>query len=245
MIHELTEGQWVALGVAGLLIGAAKAGVVGGTILVIPLLASVFPAKSSTGILLPLLCVGDVVGIVAYRRHGRWDIIRRVFPPAAVGVIVGYLLMGRITDGQLRRLIGCIVLGLLVLQYRMSHSNLDGVRRHPMLAVLVGLLVGFTTMTANASGPIMTLYLLMCGLEKREFVGTMAWCYLCVNIFKIPFSAQLGLITRDSLVVNGLVVPAIVLGGVGGYFFVQRVSQRVFDALMVGLAAGGAVYLLW
>lgn len=241
---ELHAGQWVLVIVCAIMIGAAKTGVVGGGILVIPLMASVFPAKSSTGVLLPLLCMGDVLGVMLYRREARWDVLLRVFPYAVTGIVGGYVFMGVITDAQLKPVIGVIVLALLTLQYLMAHEYLAVYRTHRVLGALIGLLAGFTTMTANASGPIMTLYLLMLRLEKTKFVGTMAWCYFCLNLFKVPFSAHLGLITADSLALNAILIPAIVVGGVAGYYFVRIVPQRVFAMVMQVLAGVGAIYLL-
>ncbi len=98
MIAELEVQEWVVVVIAAVLIGAAKTGVIGGAMLVIPLMASVFPAKSSTGVLLPLLCVADVLGVALYWRDARWDVLMRLFPYAAAGVIGGYFFMGAITD---------------------------------------------------------------------------------------------------------------------------------------------------
>lgn len=244
MISELQTEQWIVVILAAVLIGAAKTGVVGGAMLVIPLMASVFPAKSSTGVLLPLLCMGDVLGVILYRRDARWDVLLRVFPYAVAGIVGGYFFMGVITDAQLKPVIGVIVLALLALQYLMAHEYFAVYRTHIVLAALIGLLAGFTTMTANASGPIMTLYLLMLQLDKTRFVGTMAWCYFCLNLFKLPFSAHLGLITADSLALNAMLIPAIIAGGAAGYYFVRIVPQRVFAIVMQVLAGAGAVYLL-
>ena len=244
MIEGLTLGEWVIVAGAAVLIGAAKTGVFGGAMVVIPLMASVFPAKTSTGVLLPLLCFGDLLGVLLYRRYARWDVLVRLFPFAAAGVVAGYFVMHSISDAALKPMIGVMVLVLLVLQYAMAHEYVAVCRTHVVLAALIGLLAGFTTMTANASGPIMMLYLLMLQLDKRMFAGTMAWGYLCMNLFKLPFSAHLGLITRDSLALNGVLIPAILVGGAGGYLFVRFIPQRIFAIVMQILAAAGAVYLL-
>jgi hypothetical protein len=124
-----------------------------------------------------------------------------------------------------------------MLQQRVVHTHLGA-------AVAVGLLAGFTTMTANAAGPVMTLYLLLLGLDKNKLVGTAAWFFFVVNLFKVPFSANLGLVTARSLSLNLVLLPAIVAGGCAGYALVKRMPQRFFEVLMQVLAAAGAVYLL-
>ncbi len=243
-MFELTCAEWVLVIAAAVLIGAAKTGVIGGAVLVIPLMASVFPAKESTGVLLPLLCMADVLGVILYRRHARWDVLARLFPCAAAGVVAGYFFMRVITNAQLKPIIGVIVLALLALQYAMAHRALAVYRTHIVLAILTGLAAGFTTMTANAAGPIMTLYLLMLHLDKTKFVGTIAWYFFVMNLFKVPFSAHLGLITLDSLGFNLVLLPAIIAGGAAGYYFVRIIPQKPFEIVMQVLAAVGAVYLL-
>jgi uncharacterized protein len=42
----------------------------------------------------------------------------------------------------------------------------------PRVAVAVGATAGFATMTANAAGPVTTLYLIIAGLPKLEMLGT-------------------------------------------------------------------------
>lgn len=66
----------------------------------------------------------------------------------------------------------------------------------PMLvaADLIGFLTGFTTLVANAAEPLMMLYLLAMGLPKLGLIGTMAWSFLLLNLFKVPFRVGLGLI---------------------------------------------------
>jgi uncharacterized membrane protein YfcA len=97
---------------------------------------------------------------------------------------------------------------------------------------------------ANAGGPVLGLYLLLVGLPNREFVGNSAWFFLLINLFKVPFSWQLGLINSSSLMFNVALSPMIV----GGLFFgrevVSRLPQRAFDTLVLGFAVVGALKLM-
>ena len=58
----------------------------------------------------------------------------------------------------------------------------------------------------------MVVYLLAMRLPKRAFVGTGAWYYFLLNLVKVPFSVNLGLITGATLFLNALALPAIALG---------------------------------
>jgi uncharacterized membrane protein YfcA len=111
-------------------------------------------------------------------------------------------------------------------------------------APTVGVLAGFTTLVANAAGPLMALYLLAMRLPKMEFVGTGAVFFLLLNLFKVPFMVNLGLITTDSFGVNLALAPAVWLGAWAGRKILQRINQKLFENLALGLAVVAAVKLL-
>jgi hypothetical protein len=108
----------------------------------------------------------------------------------------------------------------------------------------MGFIAGVTTMLANAAGPVMGLYLLAVALPKDAFVGTAAWFFLLVNLAKVPFSAQLGLITPATLTFNALLLPAIAAGLLLGREVVARLPQRFFNSLVLVFAIAAALRLL-
>jgi uncharacterized membrane protein YfcA len=108
----------------------------------------------------------------------------------------------------------------------------------------LGLLAGFTTMLANAGGSIIALYLVAVSLPKLELVGTTAWFFLLLNVFKIPFSVSLGLISIKTLTLNAVLIPMIVLGLIAGRWLVRRIPQRLFDSLVLLFSALAAVRLI-
>ena len=99
-------------------------------------------------------------------------------------------------------------------------------------------------MLANAAGPIIALYCIAVALPKFELVGTLAWFFFIVNVFKLPFSAGLGLIRADTLLLNATLVPVVVAGVLGGRNIVQHLPQRVFDLLILLFAAIAALRLI-
>ena len=109
----------------------------------------------------------------------------------------------------------------------------------------MGLSAGITTMMANAAGPIMAIYLLAMRLPKNAFIGTGAWYFLLVNCFKVPFSATLGLITWESLRLNLMLAPLIILGSFLGIRLAHYLPEKIFAALIQILAAAGALRLLF
>lgn len=242
-----TTFQWLLMAVGACLIGLAKAGLPGLGILAIPLFASVVPAKESTGLILPILVIGDIIGVALFRQHAQWKFLWKLFPWTMAGVLVGWQALGWLDNAQIRPLIGGIVLIMLALNlWRQRHQDLkDIIPTGLWFAAVIGMSAGFTTMVANAAGPIMIIYLLAMRLPPAAFIGTSAWFFLLVNSFKIPFSAQLGLITLSSLKFNAILLPYIALGAFIGFRFARRVPRNVFDRLVLILAAAGAIKLLF
>jgi uncharacterized membrane protein YfcA len=109
----------------------------------------------------------------------------------------------------------------------------------------MGVFAGFTTQMANAAGPVMILYLLAMRLPKMHFLGTSAVYFFALNLFKLPFMIQLGLIDGGSLVVNAWLAPAVLAGSIVGRLVASRVPQKLFERLALGLTFVAALKLLW
>jgi uncharacterized membrane protein YfcA len=243
---HLTLFQWLLATIAALAAGLSKGGFVGMGLLTVLLMAEVLPARASTGAVLPLLICADILAVLAFREHARWPTIRRLLPPALVGMIVGYVLMARIADERFRVVIGWAVLLMILLQIgrRWLGVRFSEVPKARWFAWLMGIWTGINTMVANAAGPVATLYLLALNMRKFEFVGTIAWLFLIINIAKVPFSAHLGLINFESLKFNVLLLPAVAAGVFLGRSFVQRISQSVFEAFLLATAAAASLRLI-
>ncbi|MEK6796805.1 MAG: sulfite exporter TauE/SafE family protein [Spirochaetota bacterium] len=244
---DLSPASWAISILSGFFIGIAKTGISGLGIAVVPLMASVFPARASTGIILPMLIMADIIAVIYYRKHAQWNHLLRIIPFSVVGVIAGFLLLGRVGDHEMRIVIASLILVLVALNMLRD----VGVIRDEMIptnlvfTAVMGILAGATTMLANAAGPIMVVYLLSMKLEKKEFIGTGSWYFFFVNCFKVPFSASLGLITPATLAFNGLLFPAIAVGAVTGILIVKRIPQRVFQIVVQLLAVAGAIKLFF
>jgi uncharacterized membrane protein YfcA len=235
--------QWAVVGAGAFLAGLSKTGITGLGILAVAIFALILPPRESVGIVLLILISADIVAVAAYRREANWRQLLRLFPWTAVGVVLGYLAFGRIDGGQLGRLIGAILVVLVALHLWRKYgarATASDAPRARWLAPLVGATAGFTTMVANAAGPVMVIYLLAMNLPKMEFIGTTAWFFLSVNLFKVPFSYALGLIDAGSLLTVLPLVPFAIAGAVFGRLIIAHINQRLFElvALLLALAAG-------
>lgn len=241
--YNISIAGWIILCLAGFFIGVSKTGIPGIGTLAIVMTAIVIPARASTGIILPMLIVGDIFAVTYYKRHACWQYLFRLIPYAVAGIITGYLALGRMDDSQLRPIIGFIVLLLLGLN-ESDILNQWNIPAKWYFAAVIGLSAGFTTMIANAAGPIMIIYLLAMRLPKEEFIGTGAWYFFLLNWFKVPFSANLGLINNQSLLLNLKVVPAIVIGAITGIYLLKKIPQRLFEAIIKVLTVIAAIKLI-
>lgn len=243
---DLSTTQWCWASAAAFGIGFSKAGFAGVGLFHVIVFAWLFGSKTSTGIVLPLLIVGDVSAVLTYRQHTRWEYVRRVLPPAVVGIVLGWLLMEHLTDATLKPILGVIVLGLALLQIsRMWRPEwFNHVPHARWFALSIGILAGFATMLANAAGPIVAIYLLAVSLPKFELVGTSAWFFFIVNVLKIPFSADMGLIRPDTLALNLALLPAVIVGWLIGRRLVRIVPQKLFDSILLVLVIVASLRML-
>ncbi|MFF8860700.1 sulfite exporter TauE/SafE family protein [Streptomyces sp. NPDC015139] len=251
-LWHLSGWEFAALAFAALLVGFSKTAVSGANTVSLAIFAAVLPARASTGVLLPVLIVGDVLAVLTYRRHAHWPTLWRLFPAVAAGVVAGTLFLVWAGDGIVRTSIGAILLlmaGVTLWRRRREETTADApdevtTRAGRMKARSYGVLGGFTTMVANAGGPVMSMYLLSAGFRKLGFLGTSAFFFLIVNVSKVPFSAGLGLIDGRSLLLDAALAGFVVPGALFGTWAVNRINQRLFEQLVIAATVVGGVQLL-
>ncbi|MFE4177312.1 sulfite exporter TauE/SafE family protein [Streptomyces sp. NPDC056909] len=280
---DITWWGFAALALAAALVGFSKTAVSGANTVSLAVFAAVLPARGSTGVLLPLLIVGDVLAVLTYRRHAHWPTLWRLFPAVAAGVVVGTVFLLRADDAAVRTSIGAILLLMAGVTVWRRRGASDGTKepddtKEPggteepggagragdtdrdtdppavpdrrgssagrLKARSYGVLGGFTTMVANAGGPVMSMYLLSAGFRKLGFLGTSAWFFLIVNTTKVPFSVGLGLIDAHSLLLDAALVLFVFPGAYVGKVCVNRIDQRVFERLVIGATVLGGLQLL-
>ncbi|MCM8760322.1 MAG: sulfite exporter TauE/SafE family protein [Candidatus Omnitrophica bacterium] len=244
-IYTLTAGKFLLLLLSGFMIGISKTGIPGFGLLSITLTAMALPSRASTGVALVMLICGDIFAVTYYRRNAIWKYLFRLFPFTVPGIFIGYLVLGRINDAQLKPLIGIVILIMLGLNYLWKKNSNLNIPQRWYFAAILGLVAGITTMMANAAGPIMIIYLLAMNLDKKEFVGTGAWYFFIGNLVKVPFSAKLGLINPHSLRLNLLLLPGIICGAIIGILILKKISTRVFNIIVEVLTVMAATKLIF
>ena len=113
------------------------------------------------------------------------------------------------------------------------------------LARLVyGSLAGFTTMVANAGGPVTSMYFLACRYPVKAFLGTTAWFFFLVNLVKLPFSVSAGLVNPTTLSLAAIAAPVVIASALAGRRLAEHMDQRVFEPIIVVLTVISALPLL-
>ncbi len=237
---------WTLAALAALCVGLSKTGFGGLGIVSVSLFAQLFPAKESTGALLPLMIFADCFAVWFYRRHANWPDLWKLMPATLAGIVCGWWLIPHIPDRTFTVLLGWVILALMVLTavQRLRPSMMARMNEHPWLGLAAGWATGVTTMLANAAGAIAAFYFLARRMDKMTFVGTAAWFFLIINLAKVPFSAQLGLITPSSLKFDALLLPIVVAGAVAGRLLLRHVPQRLFEWITIALAGASALRLI-
>jgi len=233
---DFTFWQWCIELLAAFFIGVSKTGFAGVGLVGIYLMTEIMPARESTGVILPLVVFADLMVIRSYYKLARWPLIRAFLPWALIGILIGYFLFALIPANRFGTVVGAIILVLVAGQYlrrwMLPHPTAGPPPR--AAGIGLGLVGGINTMIANSAGPFMAMYLLMDStLDKWGFVGTNAMMFVIINSSKLPLSYSLGVITPRSLLFNLYLVPAVLIGIATGRFILERISQRVFEEILL------------
>jgi len=232
---HLSGNDWFWIILCALCVGMGKVGLSGLGMFIVPVLASVFGAKPSTGILLPMLIMGDIMGVVYYHRHADLKLLLKLAPATVVGILIGVYVGDLINSDQFRTLLAVIILsGVVIMVWNERKNAAKAIPHNWFFASFAGLLGGFTTMIGNAAGPVMTIYFLSMNLKKNNFIGTSAWFFLLVNVFKVPFHIlNWETITTRTFLFDLSLLPVIILGAVVGIFIVRLIPERPYRIFII------------
>lgn len=246
LLSNYSFTEWGAIYLAAFIIGLSKAGLKGVDMLSVTLMAFVFGSKSSTGIVLPLLCIADIAAVAYYNRHAQWQHFRKLVPWMVVGILLGVYLGKDMNEILFRKMMAVIILITILIVVGMEYRKSTEVPRNPLFAVGTGLAAGFTTMLGNLAGAFSNLYFLAMRLPKNDFIGTAAWIFLFMNLFKLPFQVFFWHnINQQSLQTDAWLLPALGLGFWTGMRLVGKIQDLQYRKLVMFLTLAGSVLLLF
>lgn len=230
---------------AAVLLGISKSGVKGIGIFVVTLMAVAFDSKASTGIIMPLLILGDIFAVIYYKRHVVWSLLWKLLPAMAVGVLVGVLVGKQMDEALFRKSMSAIILVSVVIMYMWEAKKSVYVPKSRAFGIFMGLMAGFTTMIGNLAGVFSNIFFLAMRIDKNQFIGTAAYLFFIINLFKLPFHIfYWRTINVHTLTINLLLIPAIALGLYIGVNALKRINTAVFRKMILILTAVGALIML-
>ena len=200
---------------AAVLIGMSKTGIPGVSMPGVLLMTFAFPGQErfSTGAILPVLIVGDMVATTLYRKNIQWHIIRKLLPPTIIGLAIGAYALAKTPDSYFQPILALVILGLMIFDLCRKHFKWESIGRNRFFGPSLGTATGFTTMYANAGVPPMYVYMAAQNLSKEQYMATWVWLFCILNLIKLPISCSLGMINATTLwVIASNLLPGLLVG---------------------------------
>lgn len=232
---------------AALFIGVSKAGFGGGLgMLTTPLCVLAFGPRDAIGILLPLLCVGDLFSLHAYWGRWRMENLKYLLPGVVIGVLIGIRLIGKFSPRELNLAIGVLAVGFVLFQLvKEAVFRAEGeFKPGHGIGLPFGIGTGITSTFAHGAGPVVSMFLIPQRLSKTLFVGTNVLIFTWVNWIKLPFfcvdQGMTGLawlpaeslINRRTLAISVWLVPLVPVGVWLGVWLNRRFSEVWFTRVI-------------
>ena len=242
ILSAYSVSNLVLIFIAAFIIGLSKAGLKGIDMLNVTIMAIVFGGKASTGIVLPLLCVADIAAVFYYNRHAQWKHFWKLIPWMAAGILIGVYTGKDLNEPVFRKVMALIIIVTVIIMVWMEIRKKVTVPANLLFVSGTGVVAGFTTMLGNLAGAFSTIYFLAIRLPKNDFIGTAAWVFLVINLFKLPFQVLYWKnINVTSLQTDLLLLPALGLGFWAGIKIVTRIKDDNYRKAVIVLTLIGSV----
>ena|SRR5690606_29356231 len=245
LIDEIPITSWALAALAVFLMGLSKAGLKGLSVFNVTLMALAFGSRASTGLVIPLLIVGDIFAVIHYNRHTQWKYILKLLPWMLLGILLGVLVGKELPEREFKWVMVATILFSLLLLIWWDRRKSESVPSHWAFAGSMGVMAGLCTMIGNLAGALTNIFFLAMRLPKNEFVGTLAWLFFITNLFKLPFHIFVWkTVSMESLAIDLWLVPILFLGLFLGLFLVKKIDEKNFKRFILVMTAIGAVAIL-
>lgn len=243
----MNTAGWLVAAFAVLITGISKSGL-GGALggLAVPFLSLWISPRNAAAVMLPILIAMDMVGIRAWSGKADWRDLKVLIPGAVVGIVLGTLAFGVMSDQLVKGLIGLIAVGFTLDRLLRHRGQATTEQRPPRIfGWLSGVGAGFTSTLAHAGGPPVMIYLLSWRQPRETFVATTVFFFSVINLAKLPFYIALGLFSVDTLTMSALLLPLVPVGVWIGMRLLQRIPERPFYLFATAALGLSGVKLLW
>jgi len=219
----------------------------GGGVIAVPLLALVLPLQLIVPLMTALNFMASIGHGVRHRRLIQWGDMKRLMPPAMLGIGLGLYLFAVVDARPLSRALGVFVILYALYAFSMAGRPPQVAERWMKpLAAAMGASAGLvSTLFGGAAGPLFVIYLNARQLDKNQFRATITAIMVCMSVVRLGGYASLGFLDWSGLQYLVVAIPMMLIGGYVGNRLVRRIDQRRFDrALGALLIVSGAALLL-
>jgi len=226
------------------IIGVSKAGLKGMGVFMVTLMAMAFGAKASTGIVVPLLLLGDIMAVIYYKKNCRWKYLIKFLPAMILGVFIAVWVGKDLSEDIFKKWMAAIILiSVLIMWWRDRYGDLSFPNTWAFAGTM-GITAGFTTMIGNLAGAFSNIFFLATRLPKVEFIGTAAYLYLISNMVKIPFHIFVwNTISWNSLKIDAMLAVMVGIGFWTGLKIVDLFNEKAFRKFILIMTAMGAILI--
>lgn len=249
MLTLLTDPLFYAAALpAVILVGLSKGGFGGAVGFVgVPLMALVMSPVQAAAILLPILCLMDIVSVWTWRGIYDRDLLRSMLPGAMAGIAAGWVTAAAVTVGMVRFIVGAVAL-VFVLRWayqQIWHGRSHAAAPNRIAAAVWGVISGFTSFVAHVGGPPFQVYALPLRLDPKVLSGTAAIFFAVTNAVKLLPYFLLGQFDAANLAASAVLMPVAPLATLAGAWLVRRMRPQVFYPFTYCTVAIIAVKLIY
>jgi uncharacterized protein len=217
---------------AVLLAGISKGGFGGGlAMLGVPAMSLAVSAPRAAAIMLPILCLMDIVGIWAYRKSWHGHSLAVMAAGAAFGILFGTATFHLFNDATIKVMVGCIAVVFTLYYWFGKQSDAPATQPNLFKGLFWGAISGFTSFVAHAGGAPANAYLLPQRMDKTLFVGTMVLLFTAINFGKLLPYWWLGLLPVGNLTMSLVLAPLAPIGVLLGVWLHHRITHLWFYRL--------------
>ncbi len=245
----LTDPWFYAAAVpAVILVGLSKGGFGGAVGFVgVPLMALVMSPVQAAAILLPILCLMDIVSVWTWRGIYDRSVLRSMMPGAMIGIGAGWLTAAMVTAGMVRLIVGAVafVFVLRWIYQQLRHGSGHSASPNRVAAAFWGIVSGFTSFVAHVGGPPFQVYALPLRLDPKVLSGTAAIFFAVTNAVKLVPYFALGQFDATNLTASLVLMPIAPLATLAGAWLVRRMRPEIFYPFTYCTVALIAVKLIY
>jgi uncharacterized membrane protein YfcA len=210
-----------------------------------PLLALAIGPIKAAAILLPLMIIQDAGGVWAFRRSFDAGILKLMLPASAFGILLGFALARFVDSHAVELAVGLVSILFAARQLWVEFHGIQNRPAGPVFGAACGVFAGFTSQIAHAGVPPYQMYVMPKRLPHDILVGTTAIFFAVTNWLKVPAYVALGQFSRETILLDLILIPVALLSTFLGVILVRKVSSKAFYTATYVLLLPVGAKLAW